>query len=280
MMLLYIYIRGIIILTMNSFENVVKVEPFDAEDQRIAGRLGIVVPELWMTDRYEERLSLEGLSMQIDPDNLIKAYDRLEVSLKGGGFGVVFDSLGYDEGAETKREYQIPKSYFRSQQHLPTFTLEADPTPTSEEKSAELADFGLLLGSCAIVDLIENENDLEELKAGKANRINNSGIVAQATTAVGNLGAVLTGVYEAVPYAGSSIGYAILLGGAGSRIATMLKSKKIKSQELCDFTEDEIEDIVSAVAKDARIISFQSSFGSTESTRQVLKSIRDELDSI
>jgi hypothetical protein len=265
---------------MNSFENAVKVESFDAEDQRIAKRLGIVIPELWMTNRYEERLAFEGLSMQVDPDNLIKAYDRLEVSLDRGGFGVVFDSLGYDEGAETKREYQLPRWYQRDFDHLPILTLEADPTPTSQEKSAELADFGLLLGSCVMVDLIEDSIDLEDKKSKKANRLNNTGIVAQLTTSLGNLGAIATGVYEAVPYAGSGIGYAIIAGGFGARIATMLKSRNLKSQELSEFTEDEIEDTVSAVAKDARIITYQSSFGSTESTRIVLRSIRDELDSM
>jgi hypothetical protein len=263
--------------------NVEQVNPFGADDARVAARLGLTLPELWVTDRYDERLAIEGLSLQVNPDELIKGYDRLEIQLQRGGFGILFDSLRHDEGAETQRKYHIPKHFERDMSNVPFFTLLADPTPTTQEESAELADFGLLLGSRVMADLAEYKTaeEIEEERDKQAEHLKVGGLVAHVVTSAGNLGAMAAGIYQAVPYLGSGAGTVVVLGGVGARIVTAIKSRHIKEQELCEFDEDEVEGSVGAVAKTVKIVSFEPNLGgSSEVTRSKMKSIMAELDQI
>lgn len=264
-----------------SIENAERINPFDAEDQRIADRLGIILPELWMSDRYEQRLELVDMSLQVDPDNLVRAFDRLGIQ-SPRQFGIVFDSLDHDAGAETDQIYQIPDTYRRTLDTMPVFRLLADPTPTDEEHSAQLTDFGLLIGSRVMADLTETERsaELAEEKKKHASHLTVGGVAAQFTTAIGNIAANSAHLYDVLPYIGSGAGLVVVGGGLTARIVTAIKSRHMKEQDLCEYAEDQAEEAVAAVAAGSQIISFVPTFGGSEATRKMLKDIQAELDAV
>lgn len=266
--------------------NIAPVTVFDSDDLRIANKLGIVVPELWITDRYEARLEREGLSLQVNPDGIIDAYDRLEISeADGENFGVLLDSLHYDEGAETQREYRdsdfrYPRTIRSSE--LPYFTLRADATPTEKEHSAALADFGLLLGSKVMNDLMirDRADELAEEQSEHAKNVKFGGVVAQLATGVGNIVATGFGVYQAVPYIGGGAGIGVVLAGVGARVITNMRSKQLEEEAIYEFAEDEEEPVVQKIADSVKIISFVPDIGGTIATRGIMENIRRELENL
>lgn len=261
--------------------NVERLSPFDAEDERTAKQLEITLPDLWITDRYDARLRLADTSLQIDPDALIAAYDRLGIQVPCN-FGVIFDSLDHDAGPETDCIYRVPDTFERAVETTPVFTLLADPTPTTGEHSAELTDFGLLIGSRVMADIIDAEraDDLRTEKKKRGERITAGGVIAQFTTTVGNIAANSAHLYNALPYIGSGAGLIVVGSGLAARIGSIVQSRHLKEQQLCVFAEDMVEDSVLAVSKTAGIVTFAENIGGSESTRRVLRSIYDELDRI
>ncbi|MDB5183087.1 MAG: hypothetical protein JWO47_871 [Candidatus Saccharibacteria bacterium] len=278
-------------MLMIDARNILSVNPFDLEDARIAKRLGIHLPDLWMTERYEERLAREGFSLQVDPDKLIAAFDRLEIGGDTVGFGVLFDSLGYEAGPETIRKYAgVDKFRYGSNvsdrdSDLPFFTLLADPTPTVVEHSAERATFGLLLGSKVMSEMIDYEaqEELEVQRDKKANHLKVTGLYTNVGVVISNMIARVSGAYDGIPVVGNPIVTAVgagVLGAAASGLGRH-KSSEVKNGEVCEYAESIAEEMVLPVAQQFSVISFQPMIGTDPTiSRKLLKEIRGEVENL
>ncbi len=271
-------------------KNIVPITPFDADDRKIASRLGIILPDIWMSERYEARLDDKGVVMQIDPDEAIKALDRLDV---GNGseqpFGVLIDSLSYDEGPETVRKYNSTNDYrYRARanndndKNLPFFTLLADPTPTFNEKSASLTDRGFLIGSKVMAEMLDDtkQESIEKQRQHRMNKLTIDGTVVQVGSAVGNAIAYFSGWYGAVPILHKNTTFPVVVGGLVYRAKKFKEWREIKNAEVCDFVDYMVEGSVEKVADQVHIFSFVPAVGSSEESRQILKSIREGLDKL